>query len=296
MPNIEHQPVMLAETLSLLRPTAEEAYLDLTAGYGGHATAIIDSTKTAPKAVLVDRDAQASQTLQGRFGSEPQIIHSDFLTASRQLAEQGRQFDLILADLGVSSPHLDQGERGFSFRYGGPLDMRMDQTQALTADEIVNHWEEADLADILKRYGQEPKARRIAGLIVSHRPVANTADLAELVKQVWPKASRLHPATRTFQALRIAVNDELAQLADSLPIWLQLLAPGGRLAVISYHSGEDRLVKEVFRQHSEAGYEADIELLTKKPLKPSAHEIAINPRSRSAKLRAVLKINKERTG
>lgn len=286
---------MLAEVIGLLRPTAGEAYLDLTAGYGGHAAAVIEATKSSEAATLVDRDQNAVEALRSHFGSEPQIIQLDFLTASRQLAEQGKQFDIILADLGVSSPHLDQGERGFSFRQAAPLDMRMDQSQALSAETIVNQWNEADLADILKRYGQEPKARRIAGLIVQNRPITDTAQLAALVKRAWPGVSRVHPATRTFQAIRIAVNDELEQLNQALPIWQDLLAPGGRLAVISYHSGEDRLVKDHFKQAAEAGYEAEVELLTKKPLLPSAHEIAINPRSRSAKLRAVVKIKRERT-
>lgn len=289
-----HQPVLLNEVLDLLRPTAGEAYLDLTAGYGGHATAIISHTGQPDKAVLVDRDQQAIDVLQKQFNPLPEIIRLDYLAASQQLVGQGRKFDMILADLGISSPHLNHSRRGFSFQTNGPLDMRMDATQALTADEIVNRWEESEISDVLKRYGQEPKARFIARQIVQNRPLATTEQLAAIAKRAWPGHSRVHPATRTFQALRIAVNDELHQLENSLPFWLELLAPGGRLVTISFHSGEDRLVKEFLTGHSGHNFDAELELLTKKPVVAQPNEIAINPRARSAKLRAAVKINKRK--
>ncbi|MBI4034487.1 16S rRNA (cytosine(1402)-N(4))-methyltransferase RsmH [Candidatus Saccharibacteria bacterium] len=294
MPKSKHIPVMLAEVLEYLRPTAGGSYLDLTAGYGGHAAAIIGRTAKAAKTTLVDRDSQAIAALRNRFGSQPQIIHADYLSASRRLHKQGRRYDMILADLGLSSPHLENSDRGFSFRRSGPLDMRMDQSQSLTASEIVNHWTEADIESLLASYGQEPKARAMAKLIVSSRPLSTTAELAAIAKRLWPGHSRIHPATRLFQALRIGVNDELDQLKQSLPQWLDLLALEGRLAIISYHSGEDRLVKQFFIDHSR-GYGAEMKLLTAGVIRPSLAEIAINPRARSAKLRAVAKIKTSHT-
>jgi 16S rRNA (cytosine1402-N4)-methyltransferase len=168
--------------------------------------------------------------------------------------------------------------------------MRMDQDQALTAADIVNGYSEADLAGLLRRYGEEPKASQIARLIAANRPLATTSQLADIVKRVWPGRRRVHPATRTFQALRIAVNDELGQLEQSLSLWFKLLAPGGRLVVISFHSLEDRLVKQAFSEAAGERYDADLRLLTKRPVTASPSEQVFNPRARSAKLRAVAKI------
>lgn len=291
MPNNEHQPVLLAEVLEVLRPTAGDSYLDLTAGYGGHAQAILNRTAQPELAVLVDRDQNAVDHLKQLFGDDPGIVKADFLSASQKLAEEGRDFDLILADLGTSSPHLDQPHRGFSFSRSGPLDMRMDESQALSADTVVNHWPEAEIADILHRYGQEPKSRKIAQAIVAARPLSNTEELAAVVKKAWPGYSRVHPATRTFQAIRMAVNDETNQLVQSLPLWLQMLKPDGRLAVISFHSGEDAIVKNFFRDQSGQRYDSQLQMLTKKPITPGENELTNNPRSRSAKLRAAAKIN-----
>lgn len=291
----EHQPVLLAEVMSILSPHAGDSYLDLTAGYGGHAQAILAATQAAPKAILVDRDPQAAHELAALFGgSGAKIRNQAFLDASRELAAAGAKFDLILADLGVSSPHFNEADRGFSFSRPGPLDMRMDRLQKLTAGHIVNRWDEDPIADILRRYGQEPKARQLAKLIVRHRPLESTAELAKLAKQLWPGRRRVHPATRAFQALRMAVNDELNQLESALPLWLELLAPGGRLAVISFHSLEDGAVKRFMAEHSAGGYDAQLKLLAKKPITPSASETAFNPRARSAKLRAAVKIKTER--
>lgn len=281
-----HLPVLVAETLQYLDPQAGDSYLDLTAGYGGHADAILERTGNAAQAVLIDRDHHAVKTLQERFsGSGAQIIHTDFLSASRKFTDEDRTFDVILADLGVSSPHLNEADRGFAFAAEGPLDMRMDQTQQLTAADIVNRYPPAALADILTRYGDEPKARRIAQLIVEHRPFATTTQLANVVAKAWPGHSTVHPATRTFQAIRIAVNDELGLIEQSLPLWIDLLKPGGRLAVISFHSLEDRLVKRAFQEVGE-GYDARVQVLTKHPVTAGDEELVFNPRARSAKLRA----------
>jgi 16S rRNA (cytosine1402-N4)-methyltransferase len=290
----QHVPVLLDEVLQYLNPLEGESYLDLTAGYGGHAAAILARTGSLTQAVLVDRDENAIAALQRDFAETGvSLRHQDFLSASQALIGEDRQFDLILADLGVSSPHLNDGKRGFAINASGPLDMRMDQSQALTADSIVNSYSEAALADLLKRYGEEPKAKRIAALIVANRPLTGTNELAAVAAKAWPGYSRTHPATRTFQALRIAVNNELDLLAQSLPLWIRLLAPGGRLAVISFHSLEDRLVKQALQDAAGERYDAELRLLTKRPVSASSDELVHNPRARSAKLRAAVKINKK---
>lgn len=286
-PVVTHVPVMLEEVLTFLKPGAGESYLDLTAGLGGHAGAVIAKTQAADKAVLVDRDPQATAVLKKKLPGAS-VLNSDFFSATKQLLEAGQQFDLILADLGVSSLHLDDPARGFSFMSSGPLDMRMDPSQELNASDIVNGWPPAELETLL-RAGDEPKAKQIAKAIVAARPIEDTLQLAAVVKTVYPQHSRRHPATKTFQALRLAVNDELGQLARSLPLWIDLLTPGGRLTVISFHSLEDRLVKQAFADRT-GGYDAEVKLLTKHPLSPTNQEIDINPRARSAKLRAVAKI------
>ena len=294
--NSLHTPVLLREVLQYLAPVKGETYLDLTAGYGGHAGEVLGRTGNAAGAVLVDRDENALRELTERFAGQPvDIRRSDFLSASRAFLDEGRQFDLILADLGVSSPHLNEVNRGFAISASGPLDMRMDQSQELTAAAIVNTYGVDDIAGILERYGEEPKARQIARLIVQNRPLNTTTELADIVSRAWQGRSRVHPATRTFQALRIAVNDELRLLEESLPIWIELLAPGGRLAVISFHSLEDRLVKQAFNEAGGNRYDAVIRELTKRPVTPQTNELVSNPRSRSAKLRVAAKIKtKER--
>jgi 16S rRNA (cytosine1402-N4)-methyltransferase len=290
----EHIPVLKAEVLEVLDPKAGDSYLDLTAGYGGHAGMVLEKTGNRADAVLVDRDEAAIERLEDRFGDQVELRRQDFLRASRELSETDRKFDLILADLGVSSPHLNDKARGFSIRHPGPLDMRMDLDQTLTAAEIVNEYDEQQLVEVLSRYGEEPKARQIAGLIVAARPLKSTDELADVVAKAWPGYSRTHPATRTFQALRIAVNAELEQLKNSLPLWLKLLEPGGRIAVISFHSLEDRLVKRFFAETAGNRYDAELRLLTKRPVTATPSEIAYNPRARSAKLRAAVKIKTER--
>jgi 16S rRNA (cytosine1402-N4)-methyltransferase len=290
--NKQHEPVLLNEVLHYLDPKAGESYLDLTAGYGGHASAILERTGSLTQATLVDRDTNAINELKKLFGKSKNIdlLQEDFLSASQQLTADGRQFNLILADLGVSSPHLNQAERGFSIAQSGPLDMRMDQNQMLTAQHIVNTYNEERLIELLKKYGEEPRAAKIARLIISARPLVTTAELASVVAKAWPGHSRVHPATRTFQALRIAVNDELGLIEQSLPLWFNLLAPGGRIAIISFHSLEDRLVKMALKAASGDRYDADLRDLTKRPVTASRDEIVFNPRARSAKLRAAVKI------
>jgi 16S rRNA (cytosine1402-N4)-methyltransferase len=292
--NTQHEPVLLKQVLQYLDPQTGESYLDLTAGYGGHARAVLERTGKQAPAVLVDRDANAIAVLRREFPDEHvRIRQQDFLTASRELLAHGRQFDLILADLGVSSPHLNEGKRGFAATITGPLDMRMDPSQELTAETIVNTFSEAKLSDILQRFGEEPKAARIAHAIVEARPLHSTDQLAAIAAKAWPGRSRLHPATRTFQALRIAVNDELGQLEQGLPLWFELLKPGGRIAIISFHSLEDRLVKQALQEVSGNRYDAELRLLTKSPVIATSTETVFNPRARSAKLRAAVKINKK---
>jgi 16S rRNA (cytosine1402-N4)-methyltransferase len=287
-----HLPVLLESVITVLAPKKGESYLDLTAGYGGHANAILSLTKAPKKALLVDRDKSAIDSLKDRFSKEGvKIIQNDFYSASQELLVQAKQYDMILADLGVSSMHLNIASRGFSFNQNGPLDMRMDQGQKLTAETIVNNFSEAELADLIKRYGEDPKAAKIANLIVHNRPILTTHELAKIVAKAWPGHFKIHPATRTFQALRIAVNDELEQLKLGLPIWVAMLRPGGRLAVISFHSLEDRQVKHFFQEAAGNTYDAELKLITKHPVTSDKTEIAFNPRARSAKLRAAAKIN-----
>jgi 16S rRNA (cytosine1402-N4)-methyltransferase len=292
---IQHIPVLLEQVLSYLDPKDGDSYLDLTAGYGGHAEKILGKTHNPSETVLVDRDIHAIHVLEDTFkASGATIIQQDFLSASRELVAAGRTFDVILADLGVSSPHLNEANRGFAISQTGPLDMRMDQRQSLTAADIVNTYAETAISEILQRYGEEPKARQIAHLIVQHRPYQTTTELAHVVARAWPGHSKVHPATRTFQGLRIAVNDELGLLENSLPLWIKLLKPGGRVAVISFHSLEDRIVKQVLADASGERYDAELRLLTKHPVVGTEQEIVFNPRARSAKLRAAVKIKTER--
>lgn len=286
--NALHVPVLYTETLQYLAPQNGESYLDLTAGYGGHASAVHEHTQA--RMTLVDRDQMAIGRLRERFTEEQaEIVHLDFLNASRKLAEEGRTFDMILADLGVSSPHLNIASRGFAFQQDGPLDMRMDQNQELTAETVTNTYSEDQLVQILKEYGEEPRAFTIARAIIAARPLTSTAQLAQVVANTFRGYSKTHPATRTFQALRIAVNDELRQVAEALPLWVQMLKPSGRLAVISFHSLEDRIVKVALAERAGDTYDAELQLLTKRPVVASADELVSNPRARSAKLRVAVK-------
>ena len=286
-----HVPVLLEATLDQLKPISGENYLDLTAGYGGHARQILAKTTNYEDSVLVDRDDYAISHLSEFEQKGVRLLHTDFASAARQLSEEGKQFNLVLIDLGVSSPQLDQHERGFSFTKNGPLDMRMDRRQEVSADTLVNTATRDELVRIITAYGEEPVgfARRIAEAITTNRPIHQTEELAELIRQSYRgKWKKIHPATRTFQALRIAVNEELRQVEDVLPLLPKLLKKGGRVGVISFHSLEDRLVKRYFAEQAQAGYEAELEILTKKPLAGDIYDVH-NPRSRSAKLRVAVK-------
>lgn len=288
----QHSPVLLREVLQYLAPEKGDTLLDVTAGYGGHAQAILNVTGQKDNSVLIDRDKNSIDQLVKRYkDTKLTILHDDFAHATQELSKKGRMFNLILADLGVSSPHLDNAGRGFSFQLDGPLDMRMDSSKGLTAEVIVNSANEDALRNILKAYGEEPKAKRIAKAIVALRPIKTTQELANIVTDVYGGRGRYktHPATRTFQALRIAVNDELAQLRLALPLWLKMLESGGRIAIISFHSLEDRIVKQIFKEQSRERYDATITLLSKKPITGNDDEIVLNPRVRSAKLRIAVK-------
>ena len=286
-----HVPVLLESVIDMLQPQPGDQYLDLTAGYGGHARAILAKTTNYSESVLVDRDAFALSHLQDLERQGARTMETDFVSAARQLIDEGKTFDMILADLGVSSPQLDRQERGFSFRLNGPLDMRMDRREERTAADIVNSYTEQELVRVITTYGEEPRGRaiKIAKAIVVNRPFTTTAELAETVKQaIGRTGSKHHPATRTFQSLRIELNRELDLVANILPLLPKLLNKGGRVAVISFHSLEDRLVKRFFKDQLDAGYEAELEMITKKPIDGSISDVN-NPRSRSAKLRAAVK-------
>lgn len=287
----KHNPVLKEDTLNLLDPKPGESYLDLTAGFGGHARAVLDKTRAPHLCVLVDRDQDAISALADQEALGVRLIHSDFLTAlETELAAQ--RFDMILLDLGVSSVHLDNSERGFSFSRDGPLDMRMDRRQELSAEQIVNGWTETELIRIFKDFGEEHRARRVARSIIDHRPLSSTLALAEVVAGAVGRSGPKHPATRVFQALRIAVNDELGQLSNALALLPDHLNPGGRLAVISFHSLEDRLVKHAFKELADQSYDAEFQHLTRSPILGQINDVH-NPRARSAKLRAVVKIKRK---
>lgn len=286
-----HVPVLLDAVIRELSPQSGENYLDLTAGYGGHARAILEKTTNFTDSCLVDRDELAHQHLEDLKEKGVRLLHTDFASAARQLVGEGKQFSLILLDLGVSSPQLDRAERGFSFTHSGPLDMRMDARTELTAETLVNTARRDRLIHIIQEYGEEPAgaARRYADAIIAARPLTTTGELADTIKNAHVgKWQKTHPATRTFQAIRIAVNDELGQIEEVMPLLPKLLKKGGRVGVISFHSLEDRIVKRYFAEQKHAGYESELDILTKKPIDGAIHDVH-NPRSRSAKLRVAVK-------
>ena len=290
--NEVHIPVLLSSVIEYLQPQEGETYLDLTAGYGGHADKILEVTQNYNGAVLNDRDQNAINFLSAKYQKvKPKLMQDDFYNTALHLVESGKSFDMILADFGVSSPQLDQGERGFSFSKEARLDMRMDESQDLDAWTIVNRWSERKLAEIFEKYAEERRGRAelLAREICMHRPINTTTELADLIKSKSPR-THTHPATRIFQAIRIVVNDELSIIEQTLPLLPKLLNPGGRLAIISFHSLEDRLVKDFMKDESSKGIESTLEILTKKPIVADNIEIVNNPRARSAKLRAARKI------
>lgn len=284
----KHIPVLLQDVLRSLNPKPGESYLDLTAGYGGHAKEIAKLVGDKGKITLVDRDEAAVKSLKEIFAGSPnvQIMHQDFFSASKKLKESGAKFDMILADLGVSSQHFNNPNRGFSFSKTGPLDMRMDQSQNISAFEIVNESSKEDLAAILKKYGEVKNSLLIAEKLIERRPYKTTLDLSNRLAQILPRRRKIDPSTLVFQAIRIAVNDELTQLKNSLPIWLELLNKNGRIGIISFHSLEDRIVKQFMRENGGDRYDAQLHLPQKKPVTAAKEELVYNPRARSAKLRS----------
>jgi 16S rRNA (cytosine1402-N4)-methyltransferase len=298
----KHQPVLIDEVVRVLSPRAGESYLDGTAGFGGHAQAIVDQIGPSAQVTLVDRDSNAVAYLATKFQDQAEILHMSYAEAAEQLLEQGNRFDMILLDLGVSSPQLDNPERGFSFQNDAPLDMRMDQSQALTAEHMINTYPHNELERILREYGEEHRARSIVAAIIAARPVKTTRQLADIVRRAIGSSGKINPATKTFQAIRIAVNSELTQLEEALPFLTKILTPGGRLAVISFHSLEDRIVKQFFDHESRdcvcppkqpictCNHQASMRKLTPKAITGDSTEIVSNPRARSAKLRAAEKL------
>ena len=292
--NLHHRSVLNKEILQWLMHGEPKTILDCTVGYGGHAEMILDGFDSVMKLIGLDQDSVAiacSQERLKRFGERVVLRKGNFVDLKRHLGEIGvPNVSGVLFDLGVSSPQLDDQSRGFSFTKDGPLDMRMDQTSEMTAAELVNGRAEQELADIIFQYGEERYSRRIARAIVrerDHRPIDTTGALASLVAGAVPSAyrhGRIHCATRTFQALRIAVNRELERLEPSLRDAADVLAPMGRICVVSFHSLEDRIVKHTFRSLAQ-GPAARLSLLTKKPILPTELECRENPRARSAKLR-----------
>lgn len=302
-----HLPVLYHEILHYIQPQPGGLYVDGTVGAGGHAWGILEASSPDGKVLGLDLDPQALTLAEERlqpFGSRAILKRASYLTLGRQLealmwpAVQG-----IVLDLGVSSMQFDTPERGFSFRSDAPLDMRFDPDAPTTAADLVNNLSETDLADLIYKYGEERRSRRVARAIVAARPVNTTRQLAEVVaKAIRGSKPGRHPATRTFQALRIATNQELDAVEQVLPQAVEALQPGGRLAVISFHSLEDRIVKQFFRRESKdclcppkqpictCGHKASLALVTRKPVQPSEAEIQENPRARSSRLRVAEKI------
>jgi 16S rRNA (cytosine1402-N4)-methyltransferase len=292
-----HTSVLLAETLELLAVRPGGLWVDGTVGLGGHAAAVLRATAPDGQLLGLDRDTETlerARTALGGFGDRVRLEAGDYRQIPERLGDE--RADGVVLDLGISSAQLDDPERGFSFQSDGPLDMRMDRREGETAADVVNQLSEKELADLIYAYGEERKSRRIARAIVRAReraPLRTTGELAEIVRRALGPAPRgarrgLHPATRTFQALRIHVNRELEGLGEALEQIAGCLAPEGRMAVIAFHSLEDRAVKSTFRDLSRRGYRQ----LTKKPVRPSEGETRTNPRARSARLRA-LALNRE---
>lgn len=299
---VNHLPVLLKETIEGLAVQPGKHFIDATVGGGGHAQAILEASSPDGRLLGLDADAEAIARCRQRlapYGPRVTLVHANFADLEATARVHGfTEVDGVLFDLGLSSFQLAAPERGFSFQLDGPLDMRFDLRRSLTAADLVNKLSETELADLLWRYGEERRARRIAREIVRRRPLHTTAELAAAVIAAVGRRGRLHPATKTFMALRIATNDELAALDAALPQAVRLLAPGrGRLAVLSYHSLEDRLTKQWLQRESRdcicppdapecrCGHKASLRILTRKPIRPSPEEIAANPRSRSARLR-----------
>lgn len=307
----EHVPVLAGELIDVVDPRPGEVAVDCTVGGAGHARLLAERLGPAGTLIGIDRDPTAEErfeALAAEVDCHTRFIRADFATALSQLNAERLNADVVYLDLGMSSMQIDTWQRGFSYAYDAPLDMRMDPRQPLTAQEIVNTWDERQLARILRRYGEERYAGQIVRAIIRERgreEITGTQQLVEVITSAVPVPARFaggHPAKRTFQALRIAVNDELVQLQEALPEAWELLSTGGRLAAISFHSLEDRLVKRFLVERARGcicppdlpicvcGHEPEAELLTRRAVAPTPGEIAANPRSRSAHLRAARKL------
>lgn len=302
---IKHTPVLLKPVLKALLPA--ERIIDGTLGAGGHSLAFLEAG--AKEILGLDRDTTALEIARvnlAPFNQRVHLVHASYLEMVEQAHQLGwEQVDGILLDLGLSSMQLDTPERGFAFTHDGPLDMRFDvQRSQPTAADLVNTLDESELSDLFYTYGEEPKGRHLARAIIRARPFETTRQLAQAIEKANPRRNgdRIHPATRVFQALRIAVNDELKAVEMVIPLAIELLKPGGHLAVISFHSLEDRIVKEAFKLASTdcicppkipvcaCGHKASVRLVNRKPIEATSEEIAANPRSRSAKMRVAEKI------
>jgi 16S rRNA (cytosine1402-N4)-methyltransferase len=306
----DHIPVLAHEVRESLAVRPGETVVDATFGAGGHAALLAADLHGRGKVIAIDRDPTAHayfERFEKRARVQARLLRGDFGVVLPQLAANGVRADAILLDLGVSSMQLDRPERGFSYSVDAPLDMRMDDSQALDARAVVNDWPEGELVAIFRRYGEERYAKQIARAIVRRRkeqPYERTGELVDTVKTAIPAPARFgdgHPAKRVFQALRIAVNDELTSLEAALPAALEMLRPGGRLAVISFHSLEDRIVKRFLRDKERGctcppefpvcvcGHEPELRAIQRRPVRPGEPEIAVNPRAASARLRAAVK-------
>jgi 16S rRNA (cytosine1402-N4)-methyltransferase len=306
-----HVPVLAGELIDLLEPRTGQVAVDCTFGGGGHARLVAERLGSTGTLIAIDRDPAAAERfadLARDVDCHTRFIQADFAAGLAQLAAEGTEADLIYMDLGMSSMQIDTWVRGFSYSYDAPLDMRMDQIQELTAATIVNTWDERQLARLLREYGEERYAGKIARTIVRRRATAElttTQELVDVIKSAIPIPAQFaggHPAKRTFQALRIAVNDELAQVDAGLPLAWNVLAPQGRLAIIAFHSLEDRRAKRFLADRARGcicppelpicvcGHEPEAELLTRRAVAPTAGEIAANPRARSAHLRVARKL------
>src|SRR4051812_493884 len=303
----DHVPVLPEEVRELLAVEPGETVVDATFGAGGHAALLAADLEGRGKLIAIDRDPSARMyfaRFEKRAGVQARLLSGDFGAVLQQLSDNGVRADAILLDLGVSSMQLDRPERGFSYSVDAPLDMRMDTSQDLSARDVVNEWPERELVTIFRRYGEERFAKQIVRAIVRRRkeqPFERTGELVDTIKGAIPAPARFgegHPAKRVFQALRIAVNDELSSLEAALPAALAMLRPGGRLAVIAFHSLEDRIVKQFLRDKERGctcppdfpvcvcGHEPELRAIERRPIRPSAAEVAANPRSSSARLRA----------
>ncbi|OQY21751.1 MAG: 16S rRNA (cytosine(1402)-N(4))-methyltransferase [Anaerolineaceae bacterium 4572_32.1] len=306
LPNYTHEPVLYQAVLTALHPASGKRFIDCTIGGGGHAWGILQASSPDGQLLGIDADPTTLQIAGNRleiFGPRVTLAHSNFCDLE-QVARQNNFYPVhgVLFDLGISSIQLEDAVRGFSFQRDGPLDMRMNPNLSRSAADLVNDLPVEELADLIWRYGEERHSRRIARAIAAARPLSTTGELAGVVARVVGRRGRIHPATRTFQALRIAVNDELGALESVLPQAVRVLAPGGRVAVISFHSLEDRAVKIFFKREAQdcicppqmpvcsCGHKASLQIVTSRPLVPSDEEKTRNPRSRSAKLRVAEKL------